>query len=165
MKYIATGLMGLAYLLSVVATAQAEPITIENAGFEAAGLANGAINSLTGCGNVVADTPIPGWTVGSEVGGPRDTCVGSFNPAVGHFPNGASEGEIVAWSEVKSISQVLSSTLAFNTAYTLNVDVGVRLDISSPGYNIQLLAGTEVLAEDRNSVGLLAGEFVPVTVT
>ena len=44
--------------------------------------------------------------------------------------------------------------------YTLTVDVGNSATIAFGGYNIQLLAGGNIIAEDNNSLTPLSGEFV-----
>ena len=103
MRYIAGGLMGLAFLLSVVATAQAEPVAIVNAGFEASGLSDGQ------------KTPsIPGWTIDSGNFGAV-----TLNPVPTQSTDEAPEGDHVTSSTGASISQQLSSVLTVNTKYTL----------------------------------------------
>ena len=98
---------------------------------------------------------------------------GFANPTIGHnfgnswygpsptLPNGSQ----VAWSNGGTISQTLSATLQANTKYTLGAFVGRRLALNFPGYNIELLAGTTVLASSGNSVTPTDGTFAPVTVS
>ena len=80
-----------------------------------------------------------------------------------NLPLGA--GSQVAWSNGGTISQTLSATLQANTKYTLGAFVGRRFGENFPGYNIQLLAGTTVLASSGSSVTPTAGTFAPVTVS
>lgn len=99
---------------------------------------------------------------------------GFINPGVGEndvpgFWYGPSptlpNGNQVAWSNGGTISQTLSATLQANTKYTLGAFVGRRFGENFPGYNIQLLAGTTVLASSGSSVTPTAGTFAPVTVS
>ncbi|GBL09572.1 hypothetical protein MSj_01051 [Microcystis aeruginosa Sj] len=100
---------------------------------------------------------------------------GFANPTLGHnFGNswyGPSptlpNGNQVAWSNGGTISQTLSATLQANTKYTLGAYVGRRLAPTNnfPGYNIQLLAGSTVLASSGSSVTPAEGTFAPVTVS
>lgn len=99
---------------------------------------------------------------------------GFINPGLGEnnvpgFWYGPSptlpNGNQVAWSNGGTISQTLSATLQANTKYTLGAFVGRRFGENFPGYNIQLLAGTTVLASSGSSVTPTAGTFAPVTVS
>lgn len=98
-----------------------------------------------------------------------------------YFHAGAPEGERVAIAfnvaasanaEEYGLIQVLSATLQADTRYTLsalvgNIASGTSLDTSSynlngfPGYRIDLLAGTTVLASDNNTLAdsILEGAF------
>ena len=101
------------------------------------------------------------------------------------FPGGAPEGDHAALvflltstgQGAAGFTQTLDDTLQANTTYTLSVQVG---DIASgvgpppcdaagffnldgfPGYQVQLLAGGEIIAEDDNALaGVLDdGEFM-----
>ncbi|HAJ59925.1 MAG TPA: hypothetical protein DCP31_12180 [Cyanobacteria bacterium UBA8543] len=101
------------------------------------------------------------------------------------YPNGIPEGDNVAFSYVPTyeggpysigegvfgISQTLDTLLAANTTYTLSVDVGnpaayfsqvynVFNDFDGfPGYEVQLLAGGQVIATDHNSLCIADGAF------
>ena len=97
---------------------------------------------------------------------------GFFNPSLGEtfspgFGYGASptlpNGNQVAYSNGGTISQTLTATLQANTKYTLGVYVGRRQNVAFAGYNIELLAGTTVLASN-NSITPAAGTFGYVTV-
>ena len=123
------------------ASVNAAPILIVNPGFENTGgvvLADGAWTS-NGEG-------LTGWTV--ESGG---NAVGLFRPA-GIFFDAIPDGEYVAFSHGRNISQVLSATLTANTEYTLEVGVGDANNTPFGGYVIQLRAGGVVLAQDSNSL-------------
>lgn len=158
-------------------------IPIQNAGFEANVQPMGCWLPLL----------IPtGWTVHDPAGiydGGNDT-VGVLHPLGSpHFPAGAPEGDNVALVFIGSeigmgpmgLTQVLGDVLQPETAYTLTVEVGniasgVALppcdafgffDLDGfPGYQVQLLAGGVVVAEDNNSLAgsIPEGEFLLSTV-
>lgn len=107
------------------------------------------------------------------------------------YPNGVPEGNNVAFTYtpnyedapvsigegVVGLSQTLDTLLAANTTYTLTVDVGNPESYFSeaadffynydgfPGYEVQLLAGGQVIAADHNSLCIAEGEFGTSTVT
>lgn len=62
------------------------------------------------------------------------------------------------------ISQQLSSSLAADTTYTLQVDVGYPNTSSGKGYRIELRAGGQVLAQDDNSLSLTQGGWKTSTI-
>ncbi|MFT4639109.1 MAG: hypothetical protein ACI8T1_002433 [Verrucomicrobiales bacterium] len=64
-------------------------------------------------------------------------------------------GQNVAYNEGGTISQILSETLAANTKYSLQVEVGRAF--SPVDYSIQLYAGGSLLAGDENSLTLVPG--------
>jgi hypothetical protein len=82
-----------------------------------------------------------------------------FNTGVG-APNGSQ----IAVSNGGTISQTLTgTTLQADTKYTLSASVGRRtITTTFPSYNIQLLAGSTVLASKNNIIPNL-GQFAPVT--
>ena len=104
-----------------------------------------------------------------------------------YFPAGAPEGSRVAIAfnfngsgggGEYGLVQTLSDTLAANTLYTLrvlvgNIASGVSVDTTYfnldgfPGYRIDLLAGSTVLASDNNSLAgsIPEGEFRESTVS
>ncbi len=139
-----TALLSLALSMFFLSgTCIATPITVLNHSFEEDSLAEGA------------------WIyTASDWSTPGDA--GTFNPTSGQY-NTFSDGENVAYTKGQEIGQVLSSTLAADTLYTLNVDVGWRLDNSAAsGYNIGLWAGSNLLASVASSADLIQGEFVTV---
>lgn len=128
--------------------ASADDVAIVNAGFEDETLGNGSFVFT-----------IPGWTnIGDS---------GTFNPTTSQYAFEAPEGSNVAFSSNggPEISQVLANVLDIDTAYTLSVMVGDRLDQNFPGYSVQLLAGGDLLAEDNNSMTSVNGDFFESTVT
>lgn len=160
--------------MSSVTFAQARggvPLTINNPGFETNPVADG-------CFAVFDPT---GWTL-YDPNGIRDCCadvIGGINCDAPYFPGGAPEGQhagIVFLSGdigggPMGLTQVLGDILEANTTYTLSAQVG---NIASgqgpppcdvfgffdldgfPGYQVQLLAGGEIIAQDDNS---LTGTF------
>lgn len=109
------------------------------------------------------------------------------NPGVyANFPAGAAEGQRVgiAFNFFGSggggeygMEQTLAETLAANTTYTLEVEIG-NIDSATavsgqffelsgfPGYRVELLAGGQVLAQDANSLAgsIPDGEFGTSTI-
>jgi len=78
---------------------------------------------------------------------------GVFRPSA--FPSvgmGTTEGTQTAFLNQGFISQTLPSLLTVNTSYTLQVDVGDRLDLPFPGYAVQLFAGSTLLAQESSLV-------------
>lgn len=158
------------------------PIPIDNAGFE-------ANFAPPGCFAIFTPT---NWTLhdpNGVIGG--NSAVGVIDPTgTTNFPAGAPEGLNVALIFLGEdmgqgpvgLTQVLSATLQPSTTYTLTVEVG---NIASgmgpppcdaagffdldgfPGYQVQLLAGGVVVAQDNDSLhGLVPeGEFRLSTLT
>jgi hypothetical protein len=120
-------LLGVAVLASSF-HASAAAITVVNPSFEADVLASGSFNIGS----------ITGWTsVGTS---------GAFRPIIGTEFNSIPDGSQTGYSNGGALSQVLSSLLANNTVYTLQVDVGKRLDCCT-GFApiVELFAGTSLL--------------------
>jgi hypothetical protein len=107
---------------------------------------------------------------------------GTFNPSTGNYPNDVPEGNNVGnvflVNEIGSgragLSQTLDTLLAANTRYTLSVEVGNPTGDDPvpgitfggfPGYQIELLAGGQVLEIDNNSLEIAEGTFSTSTVT
>ncbi len=78
-----------------------------------------------------------------------------------------TDGLNAAWVGSGYISQVLTTTLASNSTYTLTVQVGQRADMAySPiGYIVQFLAGGIVLAYDNSSLHPTPGTYGTSVVT
>ncbi len=164
---------GFLFHTGFVSACEIVPIVIDNPGFE-----NDPVSP--GCFEVM---PLDGWqefdTNGVLDGGSNS--VGGINLPVGSvfYPGGAPEGDHAALvflltstgQGAAGIRQILDDTLQPNTTYTLSVQVG---NIASgigpppcdvfgefnidgfPGYQVQLLAGDEIIAEDNDSLhGLL----------
>lgn len=132
-------------------------IPVVNAGFENPTLPNGGTTPTT-----------PGW-VPTPAGNP-----GIWNPTTTIFPGEATEGQNVAYintlpNQTSLLEQILSTTIAPDAIYTLEVDVGRRLDQAGLGNffapRIQLqTAGGVVLAGSGCLHGSF-GSFVTCTAT
>lgn len=163
------------------------PLVITNPGFEANPVATNCFQGLTPVGWSLYD---PGGIFDGAV-----DAIGVLNTQPGgpHFIDGAPEGDHVALVFLQGdigttpmgITQVLADVLELNTTYTLSAQVG---DIASgqgpppcdvfgffhldgfPGYQVQLLAGGVVIAQDDNSLagvldeGLFALSTVQITI-
>ncbi|CCI38060.1 PEP-CTERM sorting domain-containing protein [Microcystis aeruginosa] len=117
-----------------------------------------SINDITNW--VIGGLSDPGYTAGV------DKPVNLPNTSNVFFTDPIPDGSQVGSSNGRTISQTLSATLQANTQYTLGAYVGRRLiltNVPSGYYNIELLAGSTVLASN-NSITPLAGEFELVTV-
>ncbi len=128
----------------------AVPIAIDNPSFEADLLCDGCSASS-----------ITDWTTSAGGGD------GILNPSTSHYPGGlAPDGDNVAYVNLtgNSVRQVLSEVLEADRTYTLEVEVGHRLDESFAGYKVQLRAGGVVLAEDDSTLSPAPGEFVTARV-
>ena len=117
-------------------------------------------------GSVVATGIVGGWTFAGGSQGFFNPSLGeTFSPGFGYGPSPVlPNGNQVAYSNGGTISQTLSATLQTNTVYTLGVHVGRRQTVPFAGYNIQLYAGSNLLASN-SSVIPAAGTFAPVTVS
>jgi len=125
-------------------SAAAEPVAVTNPSFEAQTPADG-----TAIGN-----NLTGWTLsGPSDGGPWNPMDASYPGATDQTPDLDStipDGRNVAYSNGRTLSQVLTSTLRADTQYTLQVEVGNRLEtaFAFPGYAVQLLANGTVVAQE-----------------
>lgn len=158
------------------------PIAINNPGFE-------ANFAPPGCFAIFTPT---NWTLhdpNNVIGG--NSAVGVIDPTgTTNFPAGAPEGLNVALIFLGQnmgqgpvgLTQITAATLQPNTTYTLTVEVGniasgigpPPCDVAGffdldgfPGYQVQLLAGGVVVAQDNDSLhGLIPeGEFRLSTVS
>ena len=158
--------------------ANAVYIGIDNGGFEEPDLTNQP--PVIGNEVFTFETP-PGWELYDPSNLIPDnpnlmtSFVGVWNPTSTFFTNEAPEGKNVGaillaqdpGSGVAGFSQTLSSTLKANTKYTLQVEVGNPGDffVGFPGYQIQLLAGGTVMAEDNNTLSPSEGTFETSTIS
>jgi hypothetical protein len=161
-----------------------QPVAIEivNAGFEDDLVAEGCFEVFQPSGWDIYD-PNGIFPSGGNVVGGLNLPVGSV-----YFPAGAPEGQHAGivflqdsiGSGPAGLTQVLDAVLEGNTRYTLSVEVG---DIASgvgpppcdvfgffdldgfPGYQVQLLAGGEVVTEDDNTLAELLTDGVFLTST
>ncbi|MCH8147732.1 MAG: hypothetical protein IH987_07005 [Planctomycetes bacterium] len=154
------------------------PLAISNPGFEADFVSEG-------CFEVLFPAAWPVYDPNGILNGGGNS-VGGLNlpPGSVFFPAGAPQGDHAALVFLSStigagpagLTQVLGDTLQADTTYTLTVQVG---NIASgigpppcdvfgffdldgfPGYQVQLLAGGVVIAEDDNSLAatIPEGEF------
>ncbi|HPF37570.1 MAG TPA: hypothetical protein P5081_08485 [Phycisphaerae bacterium] len=166
--------------LTTAPFAVAVDIPIVNAGFEDNPVAMGCFAVFTPNGWNIFD---PG---GIQGGG---DVVGGLHPAGGPYFPAAPEGDHVAivflqgdvGGSPMGLSQSLGETLQPNQRYTLSVEIG---DIASgtgpppcdvfgffdldgfPGYQVQLLAGGGIIAQDENSLAPLLddGVFMETTI-
>jgi hypothetical protein len=158
--------------------AQAANLTINNAGFEEPILAD----------NEFSLNEIPGWQVYDpsdlipDLGttDPNVSGYGTFNPPAFIYPDEAPEGNHVSYlylieppgSGIVGINQTLTNTLAANTTYQLQVDIGNAQAYEDfpelagfPGYAVQFLAGGKVIAEDFNTLAIAEGTFATSTLS
>jgi hypothetical protein len=131
------------------AVLSATPVVVTNFGFEADVLADNAFTT---------NTFASGWTCS---GG---SC-GAFNPTTASFtpdnPLAApAQGVNFAYSNGGVISQSVGINVASQGIYTLTVAVGNRLDNAFPGYLVELVAGSTVVATDNTGVTPLKGQFL-----
>ncbi len=180
-------------LLVAASPLRALPLTVINAGFEdisgessSNGLTFGSFSGWSLYEEAGLDT--------SDGNGP-DFFVGTLTPSLNpdtpdpddfyNYPGGAAEGDRVALAFsfagrpgsggglAYGLTQALGDTLQANTQYTLQIDVGniasgTSFDLRGfPGYRIDLLAGTTILASDDNTLAgsIAEGAFALSTVT
>ena len=142
--------LALVLLLLGASPASAGSIFVNNPSFEE--LAPGVVLDVgdftcaPGCpgslpGETITSDPIVGWLESDP------TRQGTFRPGASSFPGGVPDGVNVAYlrSDSDMISQILSATLTSGLTYTLEVDVGDRLELTLSTFEICLLAGTAVL--------------------
>ena len=143
-------------VLVVIGTgdARAALVAINNPSFEDTGGVILGAGGFTGNGE-----GLTGWVIA-----PGAFVVGLFKPA-GIFFSAIPDGEHVAYSHGRNISQVLSAVLTANTRYTLEVGVGDANNTAFGGYRIQLRVGGTTLAEDINSLLPPNGEFTTSILT
>lgn len=171
--------------------AKAVSLNITNAGFETPALADDAITDQSTTGGAVPGWQIydpNGIIAGFPNAGFTDAAVGVWNVPAAAYPAEAPQGSNVGYtylfpstipvgSGVVGLSQTLANALSPNTSYTLMVDVGNAQSYSVPelnldynlagfgGYRVDLMAGTNILASDINSLNLAEGTFGTSTVS
>lgn len=101
-----------------------------------------------------------GWTVPGSAG--------TFVPTTTAYAS-IPEGTNVAFANAATMSQVLNDNLIANCTYTLTAYVGFRLDYPFPpalfpGYQVQLYAGNNLLAQDNSTLTPSRGQFLVSTV-
>lgn len=177
-------------VLAAAVSAPAAPLTVTNPGFEDIS-GQSPFNEFTfGAPNGWSLYDPDAITAGGE----GDTYfVGTLTPTdpappdvIEFFPAGAPEGQRVAIAfnyhgsageGEYGLSQTLADTLAANTLYQLSVRIGniaAGFSVSGdffplegfPGYRVDLLAGSTVLASDNNSLAgsIPEGAFALTTV-
>ncbi len=172
--------LSLLYLVALAfATANADSITVANAGFE-------DTTGQTTFNEFTFGAPA-GWDLYNPEGVLPNAGVftGTLLPTgVDFFNEPAPEGDRIAiffnsdqqGNGQYGIEQTLSDSLQANTQYTLTVEVGniasgtatngvfFNLD-EFPGYRVDLLAGGSVIAQDLNTLNIAEAEFETSTVS
>jgi hypothetical protein len=134
--------------------ALADGIPIQNASFETAAL---PLTTPCGTGCSYNFGPIPGWTISGTAG--------LFQPG-SFFNPGQVDGNIAAFTNTGAITQILGTSLATDTIYTLSVFIGDRNDGLNGNYIIALDAGSTPLCSfGDSSAKIKKGTFVDETCT
>jgi hypothetical protein len=138
--------------------AMADGVAIQNASFEDSNPLTMHTSTCTGACAFNAG-PIPGWAM-TGAGG-------SFQPSSTFLNLPLPDGNIVAYSNGGTISQVLTSSLLADTTYTLSVFIGNRLDGLNSTYTIALDAGSTQLCSFSASSATITpkGGFADETCT
>ncbi len=124
-------------------TSAGTPVAVVNPGFESPVVALCAFGP-----------PITGWTIQGDAGVWRPGAGMCLNS----YPNGPPEGQQIAYTNGGPVTQMLTTTLAASTQYTLQVKVGRRLDCcQQTTYQVQLWAGNSMLFEDPGLLTLIPG--------
>lgn len=154
MKTLLQGLVGAALIAALAMPAWAQvDISIDNPSFEMPALDSGVYDA-TGV--------IPGWTGGSaDPAGPDVFGIQDMGAAAETSP--AADGENVLWFNggdggsdyADYVTQSVAPVVGGET-YTLSVAVNNRQELAAVDYMIQLLVDGAVVAEDLNSIDVLA---------
>jgi hapalindole H/12-epi-hapalindole U/12-epi-fischerindole U synthase len=149
-------------------------LPVSNPGFENPVTAPGVFTGAQAAGPV-------GWTVYNRGATNSLRFFGVWNPATtasfaDPVPDGANVGVVfldntTAIAEA-GLQQVLAATLQLATRYTLTVEVGNFAPSAGapwnftgfPGYRVDLLAGSAVIASDNNTLQPGEGRFLTATV-
>lgn len=166
----------LATLLACPLPLQAVSVTINNPSFE-----NPITPAATFQGSMTAGPA--GWNVYNAGATNTDRYFGVWNPANTDsyrdpVPHGANIGVVFLDNDSNfaeaGLQQTLGSSLQLSTQYTLRVEVGnfdpgagsAPWDFTGfPGYRVDLLAGTTVIASDNNTLSPGEGRFLTSTVS
>ena len=156
-----------AVVLGITATSQAGtiPIPVSNPSFESPALTDGNFTDGSGA--------IPGWTTSNLHAGVYNPTSADYSNAGGQGTPNGGDGSQVGFIVIEdpphpaivSVSQTLSTALADSTEYSLTIALGTRLDRSSAGYTVELLAGSNVIASETNAITLLNGQLTDRTIT
>ncbi|MGL6140598.1 MAG: hypothetical protein ACRC2M_25100, partial [Planktothrix sp.] len=166
-------------------------VSMENPSFENPSLRTATQSPNEFFTSTPAGDLIPGWQVydpqrlitGIPItpGGNDFTDAGVLN-ATGLYTNGITNGVNTAFTFVSNppgsglvgLQQTLDAKVTPNTRYTLAVDVGNPGEIDPndgidqsgfPGYQVQLLAGDQVIGIDNNSLIIAEDQFAQSTVS
>lgn len=170
-------LLILAVFLVLPVAADATALVVANPGFEVTPTANG-----TFLGNTTTGPAGWGWTVVNTGPTNSNRFFGVWDPTgtpsyIPARPVGQNMGVIflndVLGQEARP-QQALADTLQLSTQYTLTVEVGNFSPSPGgdpwnftgfPGYRVDLVAGTTVLASDNNTLAPSEGVFLTSMVT
>lgn len=164
-------------LLSIISClltmgAQSATVTINNPSFESQTIANGTFNGGQASGPT-------NWAVYNSGATNNMRYFGVWNPTgTTTFMNGAPDGVNVGVVYLENLSnlaeaglqQTLGATLQLSTEYKLMVDVGnftnATFDSDGfPGYRVEILAGSTLIASDNNTLSPTEGFFETSTVS
>jgi len=167
-------LLVLAACLVLPLSARAVLLTVNNPSFESPGAAGGVFVGGTSTGPT-------NWTVYNTGSTGNTRFFGVWNPAtttsfIDPVPSGTNIGVVFLDDNAgreAGLRQTLAATLQISTQYTLTVAVGnFRPSVGDPwnfagfpGYRVDLLAGTLVLASDNNTLSPGEGRFLTSTVS
>ena len=126
-----------AFLFVLAASLIGAPLTITNYSFETG---TPTLDCGTGC--LWSFGGISGWVV-SDPGVPGQ---GLFQPSATFLNLPVPDGVQIAYADQGSISQTLADTLLNNTTYTLQVEIGKRLDGLYVTPSVLLYAGSTLIA-------------------
>ena len=163
----------LAASLALPVTGDAAALAVTNASFESPDTANGTFSGSQTLGPA-------GWTVYNSGPTSPNRYFGVWDPtgtaSYVSIPDGQQVGVVFlddALGLEAGLQQVLGDTLQLSTQYTLTVGVGNFAPVVNPqnwnfagfpGYRVELLAGTTVLAADNNTLSPGEGVFLTSTV-
>ena len=133
-------LLAALFVLAGIASVRAAAITVPNFSFEDCPLPDGGF--VYNPADVWAYSPI-------NTGGVQNPDSGFYSPA----GLAMIDGQMVAFSNGGTISQMLAANLAPSTLYTLSVLVGDRTDVNNVNtdWAIRLYAGSTLLSETTKS--------------